>query len=460
MVDAKSVIAIFDVGKTNKKLFLFDEQYRIVYEKSARFNETLDEDGEPCENLESLRQSVFSSMREVLKLKEFDVKAVNFSAYGASFVYLDENGKELTPLYNYLKPYPDDLKRRLYTVHGSEGTLAMQTASPPLGSLNSGLQLYRLKHTQPQIYDKVKAALHLPQYLSYLLTGKPCSDMTSIGCHTSLWDFEKNSYHDWVIAEGLTEKLAPIAACDNTITTNFEGHKLNVGIGLHDSSAALIPYLVSFNEPFVLLSTGTWSISLNPFDQTPLTAAELENDCLKYIQFKGRPVKASRLFAGYEYEQQTRRIAEHFGQNAAKYKHTEFNPDIVEQLEKKYPTRQGRAIGTIQFAARDLSEFNNDIEAYYQLMRDIITQQKASTKLVMKGTPVKRIFVDGGFGKNPVFMQLLALAFPGMEVFAGSMAQATGIGAALAIHQAWNNRPQPTDLIALKYYSGKNTHAF
>jgi glycerol kinase len=28
-----NVIAILDVGKTNKKLLLFDEQYRIVWER-------------------------------------------------------------------------------------------------------------------------------------------------------------------------------------------------------------------------------------------------------------------------------------------------------------------------------------------------------------------------------------------------------------------------------------------
>ena len=40
------VVAIFDVGKTNKKLFLFNEQYQIVFERSARFLETTDEDGD------------------------------------------------------------------------------------------------------------------------------------------------------------------------------------------------------------------------------------------------------------------------------------------------------------------------------------------------------------------------------------------------------------------------------
>ena len=52
--------------------------------------------------------------------------------------------------------------------------------------------------------------LHLPQYLSYLVTGKACSDITSIGCHTNLWDFEKKKYHEWVKKEGIDAILPPI----------------------------------------------------------------------------------------------------------------------------------------------------------------------------------------------------------------------------------------------------------
>jgi hypothetical protein len=36
-MSAIPVIAVFDVGKTNKKLFLFDENYKIVFERTARF---------------------------------------------------------------------------------------------------------------------------------------------------------------------------------------------------------------------------------------------------------------------------------------------------------------------------------------------------------------------------------------------------------------------------------------
>jgi len=451
----KPVIVIFDVGKTNKKLFLFDENYQIVYEKSARFIETADEDGFACENLESLRLSVFDSLSEVFRLKEFEIRAVNFSSYGASFVYVGEDGKPVTPLYNYLKPYPKELSAGFYKKYGGEDRFSLQTASPLLGSLNSGLQLYRLKKEQPERFKEVKHALHLPQYLSFLLTGAPVSDLTSIGCHTAMWDFEKNDYHQWIKKEGIAPKLPPIVAANKTAAPLFAGSSYNVGIGLHDSSAALIPYLVNFSEPFILLSTGTWCISLNPFNRHPLTAAELKNDCLCYLQYKGEPVKASRLFSGNEYEHQVKRIAAHFNVDVIKYRHIEYDAVIVNKLRKKeQPVYNGKELRKeSHFAERDLDEFTGDIEAYHQLVLDLVSLQGASTRLVLKGTAVKRIFVDGGFSKNSVFMHLLAEEFKGLEVFAASMAQASAVGAALAIHSAWNTRPIPNDIIGLKYYS-------
>lgn len=442
-----NVIAIFDVGKTNKKLFLFDEHYQIVFEKSARFTETVDEDGFPCENLESLRQSVFDSLKEVTRLKQFNIKAVNFSAYGASLIYIDKNGKPLTSLYNYLKPYPEELSDQLYKKYGGEEKFSIATASPVLGSLNSGLQLYRLKQEQPEVFKKIKHALHLPQYLSFLLTGKACSDMTSIGCHTAIWDFEQNKYHQWIEGEGLASKLAPVVGDDTVYESATVGNNYKIGIGLHDSSAALIPYLVNFSEPFVLISTGTWNISLNPFNHSPLTANELKQDCLCYLQYQGKPVKASRLFSGHEHEQQVKRIAEHFNVDSIKFRNVSFEKQVITKLKTSLPQ-------DMNFADRDLSAFQSDTEAYHQLMLDLVRLQTISTELVLKGTPVKRIFVDGGFSKNSIFMHLLAAAFTKIEVYAASMAQATAVGAALAIHQEWNSLPVPNDIIGLQYYSG------
>lgn len=451
------VIAIFDVGKTNKKLFLFDEHYRIVYEKSARFIETVDEDGDPCENLDSLEKSVYDSLREVFKLGEFDIKAINFSTYGASFVHLGENGKPVAPLYNYLKEFPKDLLENFYKTYGGEEQWAKETSSPVLGNLNSGMQLYRLKYQQPELFAKIKYSLHLPQYMSYLLTGKPYTDITSIGCHTGLWDYEKNDYHHWVYAEGIAEKFAPIVPSDGVLQGNEAAKEKLVGVGLHDSSAALIPYLVSFNDPFVLISTGTWCISLNPFNNSAVSEDDLKNDCLCYMQYKGSPVKASRLFAGNEHEIQTKRIASHFKTNTSVFKTIEYDAEIVAKL-KKDKTQQPVILERSAFADRDLAGFENYTEAYHQLIIDIMEQQFFSTSRILS-PDVKRIFVDGGFGKNAVYMNLLAAAFPDLEVFAASMAQATAIGTAIAIHHSWNNKALPSDIIELKYFSVPHHHS-
>lgn len=449
------VIAIFDVGKTNKKLFLFNEDYEIVFERSARFIETTDEDGDVCENLESLRLSVFDSLQEVLKNQEFDLKAINFSTYGASLVYVDADGKPLAPLYNYLKEYPQDLAEKFYENYGGKEHFAVSSASPVLGSLNSGMQLYRMKHEKPAWFSKLKYALHLPQYMSYIITGKMYSDITSIGCHTNLWDFQKQQYQSWLTNESLIDKLAPIFSGNEVIPSFFPNERYLTGVGLHDSSAALIPYIESFTEPFILLSTGTWCISLNPFNQHVLTKEELEKDCLCYLSYQGKPIKASRLFSGYKHEQEVKRISEFFNTSVVKYKSITWDISIVHSFLPDLDAAnflEHTNLQTIDFSTKKLSSFKDDIEAYHYLIFTLVFHQYFSTQLVLKDTGVKRIFVDGGFSKNTIFMNLLALFFPHLEIYAASMAQATAMGAAVAIHKHWNTKPLATNMIELKLF--------
>ena len=453
---AQPVILVFDVGKTNKKIVLFDQQYHLVHEESVHLNEVTDEDNFPCENLEALIHFVQSSFEKILSKKEFNIRACNFSGYGASFVCVDDKGKTVAPLYNYLKPYPEDLREKFYEAYGGSEAFCQRTASPLLGSLNSGMQLYRLKYEKPQVFASIVHALHLPQFLSFVLTGRSVSEITSIGCHTNLWDFRNSNYHEWVNREGILSRFPEIVPGDTCVEVRYHGQSVCVGVGLHDSSAALIPYLASYHEPFVLLSTGTWCISLNPFNNTPLTSDELKNDCLCYLTHQGKPVKASRLFAGHEHDQQLKRLTEHF----------HISPDQFTDLSFEETLNGGLSAGTLSEKLRtqeemksfdqiDLHQFPSHREAYLGLMLDIIQKQVTSTKLVLAGSRVKRIFVDGGFSRNSIYMNLLNVAFPEIEVSAASVPQASALGAALIMHRHWNERPLPSNLMDLKRYSMK-----
>ena len=320
--------------------------------------------------------------------------------------------------------------KRARADYGGEGEFARKTASPILGNLNSGLQVYAASFQA--FWPEVFKALHFPNYLASLFTGKLFSEITSIGCHTALWDFDEGQYHPWVSV--IEDKLAPISA-----QTSLEIDGIHYGLGLHDSSAALVPYLRSMSADFVLLSTGTWCIAMHPFNESPLTAYELANDVLCYLQPNGKAVKSSRLFGGHFHDEQVARMEGHFG---GSFQDLQFSERIF-SLSSSFST-----VFESGFSARDLNDFSDLASAYDQFMVDLVGQQIFSLNLLFKDAPVKQLLVDGGFSKNEWYMRLLAHAFPAMEIYAAEVAQASALGAALLVYQG----DVPNNLIQLKRY--------
>ena len=421
------VIAVFDVGKTNKKLLLFDAQYNVVYEHSEQLPETIDEDGDPCEDIALLKNWLKDNFAKARADKRFEIRGLNFSAYGASFVYLDSDGKVTAPLYNYLKPCKDAFWKKFYHNNGKMHELCVETASPPLKSLNSGLQLYRIKLEKKDLYKRIAYALHLPQYLSYVFSGKPLTEITSLGCHTHLWDFRKHDYHAWVVRTGLVKKFAPLSK--DPIAGIFEG--IPVGIGYHDSSAALVPYLQKHHDPFVLVSTGTWCISMNPFNDTPLTIDDFGDDCLCYLTPEGKQVKSSRLFAGPMHEDIVEVLRGRYGLSGNEIRDVVFDPDKIPT-----PLITKRRRGSTTEICEEYSGLG--AEEYYHLsVKHIIKSLKPKIERVLTDE-VKHIFVDGGFSQNKVFMGMLSQVFPDLQVNAANVPQASAIGAALLMDRARN----------------------
>lgn len=428
----KPVYAIFDIGKTNKKLLLFDEDQQIIDEELHVCTDALDDDGFPCDHLPRLIEWVQAHWHRLRHHPHYSVKGVNFTAYGASFVHLGADGQPLLPLYNYLKPLPPEIEAQFYASLGqSPEDFAADTCSPRLGMLNSGLQLYWLKYAKPAQYARIHTSLHLPNFLSYLISGEKFSDFTSIGCHTALWDFKRNQYHDWVRREGIDEKLAPLTR--DSIATVVDG--ILVGVGLHDSTAAVMPYLAENHEPFVLISTGTWSVTINPFNSQPLTPELLRRDCLSFMTPRGEAVCAARVFLGREHDFQVERIAAYF----------HVKPDFYRSIVLARPYDETTAdfrpacmAGTGPFPEQlagewELVGFRSASDAYQHLMHGLIAILLESVHLVWQGEKV--IFVDGGFARNPLFMQTLSWNFPKAEIRTLEVPQATALGALVHLEQ-------------------------
>lgn len=450
------VVAIFDIGKTNKKLLVFDEAYQPVLEESIRVDEIPDEEGFPCDVIEAIEAWVRQGIQRLTASRHFNLRAVNFSTYGASLLHLDEQGRRIAPLYNYLKPYPAYLLNRFLETYGGAARIGTETATPFTGHLNTGLQLYWLKQERPELFERIQCSLHFPQYLHYLLTGARAAELTTLGCHTGLWDFRRKEYHAWLSEEDILQKLPPASGDRLSLPISLYGREIRVGSGLHDSSAALVPYLLQLEEPFIVVSTGTWSISLNPFNHSLPTADELAQGCLDYLSFRGNPVKASMLFAGHDHDEQVKRIAAHFLLQPSFYQQLPYAPGNSIGQEERLRFVYNGGVQPSLFALRGLSQFADVTAAYRCLMEDILLQQACSIRQITGSEGAGKILVDGGFSRNQWFMQLLSEAFPGKEVMAASTPQGTALGAALAIHDHWNSSPLPAKLVSLQHFPRGN----
>ena len=428
------VSSIFDIGKTNKKFFLFDKNYQQVYKKYIRFDPIVDDDGDECEDLEAMVAWMQQVLSKTTKKKKFKITSLNVSSYGASFVHVGPDGQPVAPLYNYLKPAPESLFGSFYENYGGADSFSRETASPTLGFLNSGLQLYWLKMCKPHIFEKITWSLHLPQYLSFLFTGNPVSEFTSVGCHTSLWDFEKNDYHPWVYQEGVNRVLAPLVNTNGVFHREIHGKTIKVGVGIHDSSSALLPYLRADKKPFLLVSTGTWSIALNAFSNDPLSSEDLKHDCLNYMRIDGRLVRACRLFLGREYRTQVQHLHDYFNKAYGYHRDVKFNRDLYYQLKNDYqPRYRFEHIKLIreQPAQNSWKLSNSFEEALHQLVLELVIMQAQCITRAMGNSSIKKLYVDGGFASNDLYVQMLADHFPQLKIRTTESPLGSALGAAM-----------------------------
>lgn len=426
------IYAVFDVSHAGMKLTLFDEARQFLDQHEEVCLTDVDDDGFPCESLEHITQWVLEHWYSLRHHPEYHVRGVNFVAYGSSLVHLGADDRPVLPLYSYLKPLPEEYTRQFFaTLDQTPEAFALATRSPYLGIMNSGMQLYWLKYAKPALYAQIQTSLHLPQYLSFLISGEKFSDYTSVGCHTALWDFDQHSYHTWVAREGIDQKLAPLL--DDAVATVIDGTL--VGVGLHDSSAAVLPHLTNYDRPFAVLATGTWAVTINPFNRRPPTIESLQRNCPHYLSPKGDPFPASRFLLGREHDYQVRRIAMRFHTTPDFYQALPPTPLPIPAADAgKAWQRYGSTPQASQPAQMwDLSGFGSAAEAYHYLLHGLVTQLCEAIRLAVQNEKV--LFVEGRFGESPLFIEQLRTQLPDLDIRTSAVPWATALGTLIQLEQ-------------------------
>lgn len=296
-------VAVIDIGKTNAKLAMVDLDSLSETGVRKTPNRPLLGSAYRHHDVEAIWTFILESLQALGREQRID--AISVTTHGATAVLIDAKGELALPVLDYEDDGPDGLRQRYDAVRpGFE-----ETGSPclPLG-LNLGAQLFWQSQAYPEAFAQVSHILTYPQYWSWRLTGVAASEVTSLGCHTDLWNPVTKDFSTLVDRMGWRSLFPPIRTAGERLGFVRPAIAERIGIdssipvfcGIHDSNASLLPHLLQRKGPFSVVSTGTWVISMaiggREIDLDPA------RDTLVNVNALGDPVRSARFMGGREFE--------------------------------------------------------------------------------------------------------------------------------------------------------------
>ncbi|WP_027531321.1 FGGY-family carbohydrate kinase [Bradyrhizobium sp. WSM3983] len=410
-------VAVLDIGKTNVKLALFDHG-RLLWEKSAP-NRVLPGPPYPHEDVESAWHFFLDALREAARTHQ--ISAIVPTAHGAAGALIGESVLA-APVMDYEFTGVEVIESEYARLRPPFS----ESLSPKVpAGLNLGRQLAYQKWRCPDLFAKARHFVGYPQYWAWRLSGVAVSEVTTLGAHTDLWAPRQGQVSSLAKALGIDHLLPPRRRAFDPLgpiqpeiaALTGLAPETQIFCGIHDSNASLLPYLVSRQAPFTVLSTGTWVIlmcvglSLDQLD--PL------DDTLANVDALSRPIACGRFMGGREYA-----VIAGGGGNA--------DLDAIERVIASgvialpcfsghggpYATTKGVIYGEI--ATRDRTALAT---LYCALVSDLM--------LTRMGATGGDLIVEGTFAGNLPFCQTLGALRPTQRVFGAEDAAGTARGAAM-----------------------------
>ncbi|MCK5197028.1 MAG: hypothetical protein KAR21_01680, partial [Spirochaetales bacterium] len=461
----KYAIAVLDIGKTNKKLVIFDDKLKQIDSIFSSFS-TIQYEDLDIEDIEGI-DSWFIEGLKIMGSK-YPIKVISVTTHGATGVCIDKEGNPSVPVVAYTNEVDEAFHDEFYNIVGTRDDLQVKTATAEVKPLiNYAKLLYFLKKRFPVDFEKTDKVLLYPQYFSYLLTGKTAADYTYAGCHTYLWNFKKWQWSDVAEKLGILSKLPETINKPGDILGNISekiAKKTNldpdtiVTTGIHDSNSSLLPYLINGEENFILNSTGTWCVVMHPTKELSFAEEELGKMIFYNISADEDLVKTAIFMGGLEFETYIKILQEIHNREDHPGEEIDLIRDIVTQNEHfilpgvvkgagQFPDSDPRIIDNrVEFSLKEVTErdvlppfFKDYKKAYLVLVLSLAMQTKVAINRINAptGSP---IYIEGGFRHNKNYVKLLASIFPESPVYLTNIAEATSYGAALLGKAAWEGK--------------------
>jgi L-fuculokinase len=423
--------AVLDIGKTNLKLVVLDDDGGEVH-VAQRANRVEPGPPYPHFDADALWAWIVEALRAVPDRSA--IETIVPVTHGATAALLA--GERLAmPVLDYEHDGPDQLAEDYAGVADDYA----RTFSPPLPlGLNLGRQIFWQARRFPDAFAGVTDILMYPQYWAWRLAGEKASEVTSLGCHTDLWQPRDGRLSGLVETTGWSalfprvraawEMLGPLRP-EVAAATGLSA-ACRVLTGIHDSNASYLAYLASAAPPFTVVSSGTWVICMAAGGRLDRLAAGC--DMLANVDATGAPVPTARFMGGREYQAILGEVP-HAGASLADLdavlaKGTLALPSFAPE-SGPFPGRRGRIVGPEPETAGERRAL---AALYATLMLDFVLEQLGATG---------RVFIDGPFARNALITDSLATLRPGQPVH--TLAATCGAGRGALLLTRWPSAAKP-----------------
>lgn len=310
MPDIEYLTLVIDIGKSHAKLLMVDRDGGVV-ERFGRKNTSVESAlGYPALDVYGLQAWMAQTLLACASTARCN--HVITSTHGAAIVALDDTGLAWEPLdyeWDGLAQHP-----LLAQVFNAAADAFSSTLSPDLpAGLNAARQLFYVQSLHPDAWRRTRCLMPYAQYWAWLLCGVRASEVSSLGCHTHLWQPHHGGFSPLAQARGWADGFAPLRSAwevlgtvDTEIARQW-GLPLHcqVHVGVHDSNACLARYLRhSDREPpeeatLTVVSSGTWTVLMAP--GAPTASLQAERDMLANVDVLGRATPTARFMGGREF---------------------------------------------------------------------------------------------------------------------------------------------------------------
>jgi L-fuculokinase len=429
-------VTVFDLGKTNIKLVVFNRDGAFLAERSAP-NTPLAPDSEwPYLRLDTEGAWAFliGALRELGA--RFSIEAISTTTHGCAGVLMRSDGPALPPL-----DYEFDGFADVDVAYDAARPPYEESRSPHLSrGLNLGRHIFYYERHFPDQFAQAAAFLTYPQYFAWRLGGAMASEATSLGAHTDLWRPKDGDLSSMVDKLGWRRFFPPMRKAWDTLGTvkpevaAATGLSSNARIicGAHDSNASLVPHLLSRREPFTVISTGTWVIIMAVGGTARL---DPKADMLANVDVRGEPVPTARFMGGREFSVLA-------GDAPADADEAEVAAIIASgALALPAFSDQGGPFASRKGVIKGETPTTPKARSALATLYSALMTAHMLRRLEAPGD----LIVEGGFARSPAFAAVLARLMASRRVVVAPISAGAAAGAAILAHWDKPHPPPPLE---------------